>query len=147
MVSDKALAALWRIVFYLLSPNEPFIMRTRDYRLYADPRRDTLTRAVIRRGFWERLQTEAFIGFLAPGALVIDAGANFGHYALTAARFVGRDGLVIAFEPHARTFDLLARNVDLQPHGNVVAERAGLGAEETTLPLTTDFGMSGLCTR
>ena len=38
---------------------------------------------------------------LAPGDLVVDVGANYGVYALSAARLVGPAGRVLAFEPGA----------------------------------------------
>ncbi len=101
---SRLLSAIWRILFYLLQPSQPFEMRTRHYRLMAVPARDNLTRAIIRRGHWEPVETRVFTDLLKPGATVVDAGANFGHYALTAANLVGTNGQVIAFEPHLTVF-------------------------------------------
>lgn len=115
MRGSKALATLWRVLFYLLRPRQPFVMRTRDYRLLAHPCKGGLTRAVIRRGYWEALETEIFCGLLRPGGLVIDVGANFGHYALIAANAIGPEGLVVAFEPDPETFALLDANRKLLP--------------------------------
>jgi FkbM family methyltransferase len=143
MGQNKTLAAFWRIPYYLLHPSEPFVMRTRDYRLYVYPRKGTLTRAVIRRGYWELLETEIFINLLTPGALIIDAGANFGHYSLTAAGLVGANGLVIGFEPHPETYAMLAANRGLLPYENFIAVEAGLGASDGTIDLYTDLGNPG----
>lgn len=143
MGENKTLAALWRCPFYLLAPREPFVMRTRDYRLFAYPQKGTLTRALVRRGGWEPLQTNIFRSLLAPGDLAIDAGANFGHYALTAAKAVGPGGQVIAFEPHPETFALLEANCGLLPDANVLAVQAGLGGEDGTLELYTDSANPG----
>jgi FkbM family methyltransferase len=143
MGERKALAAVWRFLFYLLRPRNPFIMRTRDYRLFAHPRKGTLTRAVIRRGYWEPLETEIFRGLLRSDSLVIDAGANFGHYALTAANMIGPNGLVIAFEPHPDTFALIDANCGLLPHDNFVAIQAGLGAFDGTMELYSDSANPG----
>lgn len=140
---SRIVAAAWRILFYLIVPRRPFVMRTRDYRLMADPGRQTLTRAVIRRGYWEKSQTDAVRRFLRPGGFVIDAGANFGHYALVAATALGPDGLVLAFEPHPDAFALLAANRDLLSHPNLVAVQAGLGAMDGTLPIWTDAANPG----
>tara|TARA_B100000315_G_scaffold258715_1_gene311833 strand:- start:160 stop:1041 length:882 start_codon:yes stop_codon:yes gene_type:complete len=139
----KALASLWRILFYLLRPHHPFIMRTRDYRLFAHPRKSTLTRAVIRRGYWEPLETEIFHSLLRPDALVIDVGANFGHYALTAANVIGPKGLVIAFEPQPETFALLDANRKLLPQDNLLAVQAGLGAFDGSMKIHTDTANPG----
>lgn len=138
MGESKTLAAIWRCPFYLLSPRKPFILCTRDYRLYAYPQKGTLTRALVRRGQWEPTQTDLFRSLLRPGGLVIDAGANFGHYALTAAGVVGAGGQVIAFEPHGETFAMLQANCGLLPQDNVLAVQAGLGAADGMMELHTD---------
>jgi len=127
----------------VLRPKEPFQMRTRDYRLYAHPGKGTLSRAVIRRGYWEPFETEVFKRLLIPGALVIDAGANFGHYALTAANAIGPNGRVIAFEPHPETFSMLEANRTLLPFDNLIAIPAGLGSKNGTMEIHTDFSNPG----
>ncbi len=47
------------------------------------------------------------------GWVVVDAGAYLGFYTLRAAKLVGRDGLVVAVEPLARSRRLLEANVAL----------------------------------
>ncbi|MFH1060193.1 MAG: FkbM family methyltransferase [Pseudomonadota bacterium] len=62
----------------------------------------------------DRLALELWDGLCRPGAVVLDVGANLGLYALRAARRVGPDGRVIAFEAdpdNARLLNLsVARN-------------------------------------
>jgi FkbM family methyltransferase len=53
----------------------------------------------------------AFMSLVDPGALVVDIGANFGLYALHAARYVGDGGQVYAFEPVPSAHGLLAGNI------------------------------------
>jgi FkbM family methyltransferase len=48
---------------------------------------------------------------LRPGMTVLDVGAHVGYYARRCARAVGTEGVVIAFEPHPRTFKVLMKNV------------------------------------
>jgi FkbM family methyltransferase len=141
--TNRLLSAIWRTLFYLIRPNEPFIMQTAHYPVEAHPGRETLTRALIRRGYWEPLETRVFVELLSPGVMVVDAGANFGHYALTASSLVGRNGLVFAFEPHGPTHSLLSRNAGLQQHRNLRPVRAGLGAEDAELPIYADAGNPG----
>jgi len=138
IATNKTLAAGWRIFFYALGPKQPFVMRTEHYRLMAHPLKGTLTRAVIRRGYWEALETKYFIQLLRPKALVIDAGANFGHYAMVASNAIGPEGLVIAFEPHPEVFTLLSENSALQPYKNIRAVAAGLSDENGHLLITSD---------
>lgn len=55
-----------------------------------------------------------------PGDVFYDIGANIGLYTLAAARHVGENGRVFAFEPHAASFERLCANLLL----NDVAGRA-----------------------
>lgn len=140
---SRLLAAIWRLLFYLLKPTEPFEMHIQHYRLMAVPSRKNLTRAIIRRGYWEPLETKVFIDLLKPGAMVVDAGANFGHYALTAANIVGSEGHVIAFEPHPETYDLLKVNAALLSTSNLHTIQAGLDNQNGELTLYADAGNPG----
>ena len=142
--TSPILAGLWRILFYAVGPTEPFVLRTRRYRLWAHPKKGTLTRALIRRGHWEPDVTAALLPFVRPGGFMVDAGANFGHFALTSAASMGKGGLAVAFEPDAATFTLLEANAALQTGAaDIRCLRAGLGAARGTLALTHDDANPG----
>ena len=47
-------------------------------------------------------------------------GVHVGYYTLLAARRVGQEGRVFAFEPHPDNFDLLCKNIDLNSYRNVI---------------------------
>jgi FkbM family methyltransferase len=51
--------------------------------------------------------------FIKPGMTVFDVGANIGFFALAAARLVGEDGKVVAFEPNPSVVARLKENVEL----------------------------------
>lgn len=136
--NSRLLAAIWRTLFYLFRPTSPFLMRLPNYTAWVHPKKGTLTRVILRRGAWEPLETDFFMSRLKPGSFVVDAGANFGHYALTASGIVGPEGLVIAFEPFPRNFDLLRANAALLPVQNVITEQAGLAETSGTMDLITD---------
>jgi FkbM family methyltransferase len=51
--------------------------------------------------------------FLQPGMTFLDAGANEGIYTIFAAKRVGRQGTVWAFEPSTRELSRLRHNLDL----------------------------------
>lgn len=65
--------------------------------------------------------------FLRPGDLVVDAGANIGLMAVTAARLVGPRGRVVAIEAHPRTSAYLRHHVALNGLTNVDVHNVALG--------------------
>ena len=54
---------------------------------------------------------EAIMQLVRPGGVVVDVGANFGLYALSAALYARPQGRVFAFEPAPNAFALLERNI------------------------------------
>jgi len=70
---------------------------------------------------------------LRPGQYVVDCGANYGVYSLTAAKQVGREGKVIALEPIPTTVSWLRRSIEANGLANVqvietaVSGKAGHG--------------------
>jgi FkbM family methyltransferase len=66
---------------------------------------------------------------LRPGMTVLDLGAHHGLYSLLAAKCVGRDGQVIAFEPSPRERRRLARHLKLNRASNVKVQSCALGPD------------------
>ncbi len=62
-------------------------------------------------GKYEPFTRELFEASLKPGMLVIDGGAHIGYFSLLAARIVGNNGKVFAFEPDPHNFAALLANV------------------------------------
>jgi FkbM family methyltransferase len=67
---------------------------------------------------------------LVPGGVFVDIGANVGYYTLLAARRVGRDGRVIAFEPNPVSLKVLLLNTAsaggaIQVYPFAVSDREG----------------------
>jgi FkbM family methyltransferase len=85
-----------------------------DFEVLAD---DALIGPAIERGAWEEHETRLFRAHLAPGARVVDLGANVGWFTV-AAVLAGSE--VHAFEPVPWIADVLERNAR-------AAERAGTG--------------------
>ncbi|MBS0537237.1 MAG: FkbM family methyltransferase [Proteobacteria bacterium] len=67
-------------------------------------------------------------GFLKPGMVFVDVGANDGYYTLFAARRVGSGGKVVAVEPSTRERINLRRNLAQNGLDNVSVVPAALGA-------------------
>jgi FkbM family methyltransferase len=64
--------------------------------------------------------SELFVRSLRPGMTVIDGGAHVGLYALLAARAVGADGLILAFEPDRYNLAALRLNARRSGAKNIV---------------------------
>jgi len=103
-------------------------------RMYLDPDDQAIT-PWLRKGVWEPLETLLFEGELEAGDVVIDVGANVGYYTLIAAKLVGPQGRVYAFEPDPTAFALLTTNIELNGYTNVVAINEALGSEPGELEL------------
>ena len=77
----------------------------------------------------ENRDFETFMHLAGPGSVVIDVGANFGLYALSAAVYGRPHGWVFAFEPAPNAFALLERNIAENGMGAVVtAKQAAVAA-------------------
>jgi len=87
-------------------------------------------RCVWVAGCFEPNEMHLLSKLLEPGGTFIDVGANIGLYSLAAARIVGPDGRVLAFEPSPRERGLLERNVARNSLTQVVVDSRGLGNAE-----------------
>ena len=89
-------------------------------KLLVEAHDDTIRPTIEAYGSWDPGGT-AFIGRNAkPGMTVLDIGAHVGYHTCHAGRLVGPTGLVLAFEPEPRNYELLLANVWRNGHANVV---------------------------
>ncbi len=70
---------------------------------------------------------------LKSGDIVIDAGAYEGTFTIYAAKAVGKDGLVIAFEPDSENYRRLRENIDLNELKNVIVVNKALWERKAIL--------------
>lgn len=77
---------------------------------------------------FEPMTVERFRQSLTKGMTVVDVGANVGYYTLTAARAVGRRGVVHAIEPCDTNLAVLYRNVELSDLRNIHIHTCAAGA-------------------
>ncbi len=66
-------------------------------------------------GAFERPVRNAYRRLVRPGMVALDVGANIGAHTLPLAKLVGKEGLVVAFEPAAWAFDKLRANIAANP--------------------------------
>jgi FkbM family methyltransferase len=98
-------------------------------RLLLDERDEWITPTLVATKGWEPGQTALLGERVQPGMTVLDGGAHVGYFSCLAARLVGPRGLVLAFEPAPRNFELLQANVWRNGFTNVVCLPWALGAE------------------
>lgn len=107
----------------------------------------TVGRSIEHYGEFSWIETSVFNQLLAPGQVVIDAGAHIGVHTLFFAKKTGPAGRVLAFEPQRLLFQTLCGNMALNSIANTHCWNLALGAEpgETTMPVLdptspADFG-------
>ncbi len=72
------------------------------------------------------------------GDRIVDVGANYGVYTLTAAKHAGCDGRVWAFEPSADTAAWLSKSLKCNRFGNVEIIEAAVSSESGQGVLVTE---------
>ncbi|MET7685782.1 FkbM family methyltransferase [Streptomyces sp. NPDC005423] len=80
---------------------------------------DVIQRYLWLFGVWEPHLTAWMRSRLAPGDLVVDAGAHTGYYTVLASRLVGPAGRVVAIEPSPAFHQALTANIAANGCGNV----------------------------
>jgi FkbM family methyltransferase len=107
--------------------------------------RDThVGRSLDLYGEWVESELDLLGAFLAPGDVVIDAGANVGNHTLFFAARVGPEGCVYAFEPQRRVFQMLCANLALNGVTNVEAMQAAVGSGPGTAAVPdVDYSLPG----
>ncbi len=84
-------------------------------------------------GNFEPATVKVLKRLLKSGDTVLDIGANVGYIALEMAKHIGASGKVFAFEPDAKNFTLLKRNLELNPDCNI--EPIPLAVSDTNAPI------------
>jgi FkbM family methyltransferase len=84
-----------------------------------------------------------FLDLLHPGDVVYDVGANIGWFSLLAARKVGPEGAVFAFEPSLANVVYLRMNVETNELTNVVAIPAAVEQRDGWGSFSEDSSLEG----
>lgn len=71
--------------------------------------------------FYESDVAYAFLSYVRPGDVCIDAGANLGYHTIFLSQLVGDKGAVLAFEPDPTHYAKLKANLELNEIKNVHA--------------------------
>ena len=93
-----------------------------------------MTSAVM-SGQYEVATTRLFEKLLLPGMTILDVGANIGYYSLVAAKLVGGQGRVYAFEPDPRNCDVLRQNIELNGYKTIEVVQCAVADKPGTIRL------------
>ncbi len=113
----RPLRWLYDRAYRLLKPRR---VKVQGHLLWLD---ETDSLELATREVYEPLETALLKKELRSGQVFVDVGANIGYYTLLAARIVGAEGRVYAFEPDPSNFRLLEKNVRENGYANVVLDR------------------------
>jgi len=81
---------------------------------------------------------QAFVERVRPGDVVYDLGANVGFYTVLAARLVGPEGRVVAFEPFPGSAETVRHNARANGFETVTVVEAAIGEPGRAWLRTTD---------
>lgn len=108
---------LVKVIYNFIIKNSiPDVVDVQGHKMYLDSK-DSLHLSF--NDIHEELETEIFKKEIGNGDIVLDIGANIGYYTLIAAKIVGDEGKVFAFEPDPENFSLLKKNIEINGYRNV----------------------------
>ena len=113
-------------------------------RIYVDPRDRGCGINLLSDGKYEENELAVFKRYLRPGSVVLDIGANYGIYSISAAPYVRPGGRVIGFEPNPHVWDLFRGSVYVNSLGDIVeARRLGVHNTNGTLRFLVEESSPG----
>jgi FkbM family methyltransferase len=104
-------------------------------RLVVHDRLETISNFVRAHNVWQRQVTAFITGYLRPGDVFVDVGANIGYFTVYAGLCVGNAGQVHAIEPAAENLRLLEANVSLNGLSNVTVHSVAVSNRGGEAPL------------
>lgn len=111
----------YSFLFYQLLPTEIVLIQVQGSKMYVDPKDLGVGVPLLKSRVYEPYQTKLFKQAIKEGMVVVDVGAHIGYYTLMAAKLVGTNGRVYAFEPDPSNCRLLVHNLHENGYENVVA--------------------------
>jgi FkbM family methyltransferase len=106
--------------------------------MHVDSRDTGVAPFLLEWSLYEKYETELFKKLIKKGMFVADIGANIGYYTLLAARLVGEEGKVFAFEPEPHNYSLLCKNIEVNGYRNVIPIRKAVFSKSGKMKLFLD---------
>ena len=123
---------------YHLNPKGLLLVDIQGSKMYVDSRDTGVAPYLLEWGYYEKNETELFKKIVKKGMVILDIGANIGYYTLLAARLIGAEGKVYAFEPDPYNFSLLNKNVKINGYNNVTTVQKAVFSQSGKMQLFLD---------
>jgi FkbM family methyltransferase len=107
-------------------------------KMHVDSRDTGIAPFLLVWGLYEKYETKLFKKLIKKGMVVVDVGANIGYYTLLAARCVGEEGKVFAFEPDPYNYSLLCKNIEVNGYRNVIPLRKAVFSKSGKMKMFLD---------
>lgn len=114
------LTAVHDSIYDKLKPKGVILIDVQGSKIYVDTDDRSIVPLFLVDGVMEKYETELFKQIVKEGMVVVDIGAHVGYYTLIAAKLVGKNGTVYAFEPEPSSYELLCKNIEVNRYTNVV---------------------------
>ena len=124
--------------YWHLKPVGIVLIDAQRSKMYVDSRDIGVTPFLLEWGFYEKYETALFKRLVKKGMAVVDIGANVGYYTLLAARLVGDEGKVFAFEPDLYNYNLLCKNIEVNRYRNVIPVQKAVSSKSGETKLFLD---------
>lgn len=90
--------------------------------MFLNPKTLSLFDEII-MGVYEEYETTLFLNLINRDYTMLDIGANIGWYTLNAARIIGENGKIYAFEPISSNYNLLKKSIEHNGFKNIILEQ------------------------
>jgi len=120
------------------------VIKVLDFEMLVDLRDiGDLTSSLVTRGTYDSLMTDVLRYHVREKTCCIDIGANIGYFTLILSKKVKNTGVVLAYEPERRNYNLLTRNLELNQVTNVFPTLGALAAQKDLKTLYTSKSYFG----
>ncbi len=119
----------------LIKDLKPDFIHVFDYKMYLDPN-DQGGYSIQQDSETEELRFLKEKFGSNSGKTIVDIGANIGFYTLFFAKLVGPKGMVYAFEPEPKNFEILKKNISVNDLKNVKCYNFAVGSSNRTVNMS-----------
>jgi len=134
----KLAKRVFQLFYDKLAPNQWVLADVNGVKIYVNIADRYLGRFMLQYGEYEKGTTKVFMKTVKKGMTFVDVGACIGYYTLIAAKLVGADGKVFAFEPEPLNFEWLVRSISINGFKNILPIRKAVSDKNGLIELYLD---------